>query len=318
MAQISRQVGTTSQVTLLFVQDSSSTTGAGLTGLAHNTGSLTAYYKRSNGTASVAITLANITTLGTFVSGGFKEVDATNMPGVYEFHPPNAALASGADSVAILLKGAANMAPCPLIIELTGTSNQDATAGGISRLDAAISTRSTYAGGDTSGTTTLLGRIGGAITIAGGKVAATLASADVTGNIACDLQTIKTQAVTAAAGVTFPASIGTSTYSGADTSGTTTLLSRVTAAVALAGSAPSWYATTGLKLASDGLDSVVIDASINARQALSLIASATAGTVSGNDTNSPVFKGINTNTTRITATTTAAGNRTAVTLSPPA
>jgi hypothetical protein len=34
---------------------------------------------------------------------------------------------------------------------------------------------------------------------------------------------------------------GASTYAGADTAGTTTLLSRVTAAVALAGSAPSWY-----------------------------------------------------------------------------
>jgi hypothetical protein len=34
---------------------------------------------------------------------------------------------------------------------------------------------------------------------------------------------------------------GASTYAGGDTAGTTTLLSRVTAAVALAGSAPSWY-----------------------------------------------------------------------------
>jgi hypothetical protein len=141
MAQISRQVGTTSQVTLLQIYDGSSTTGAGLTGLAFNTASLTCYYKRSNGTASVAVTLANITTLGTFVSGGFKEVDATNQPGLYEFHPPNAALASGADSVAFTLKGATNMAPCTLLIELTATSNQDATAGGISRLDGTITSR---------------------------------------------------------------------------------------------------------------------------------------------------------------------------------
>jgi hypothetical protein len=40
---------------------------------------------------------------------------------------------------------------------------------------------------------------------------------------------------------TFPATVGSSTYAGADTSGTTTLLSRVTAAVALDGTAPSWY-----------------------------------------------------------------------------
>lgn len=37
---------------------------------------------------------------------------------------------------------------------------------------------STYAGADTSGTTTLLSRIGGAITISGGKVAATVATSD--------------------------------------------------------------------------------------------------------------------------------------------
>lgn len=46
------------------------------------------------------------------------------------------------------------------------------TAGKIigSNLDAAVSTRSTYAGGDTSGTTTLLSRLGSALSITGGKV----------------------------------------------------------------------------------------------------------------------------------------------------
>lgn len=73
------------------------------------------------------------------------------------------------------------------------------------------------------------------------KPAVTLAPADVGGNLPADVQTIKTQAVTAASGVTFPASIGTSTYSGGDTAGVTTLLSRVSANVALAGTAPSWW-----------------------------------------------------------------------------
>ncbi len=82
--------GAANQIFELFIQDSSSTTGAGLTGLAYNSSGLKAYYKRSSGTASTSITLADITTLGTYTSGGFKEVDATNMPGVYEFHPPDA------------------------------------------------------------------------------------------------------------------------------------------------------------------------------------------------------------------------------------
>ena len=413
MAQISRQVGTTSQVVLLFIQDSSSTTGAGLTGLAYNTASLACYYKRSRGTASVSITLADITTLGTFVSGGFKEVDATNLPGVYEFHPPDAALASGADSVAFLLKGATNMSPCPLIIELTGTSNQDATAGGISRLDAAVTSRmATYtqptgfltatfpttvasttnitAGTITTATnvTTVNGFAAGSITAASiavsaldgkgnwnvGKTGYSLTAttglgnqtANITGNLSGSVgsvtgltnDTIADQvwdeilsghagvgsagaALSAAGGSGDPWStalpgaygagtagyiLGTnldaaissrSTYAGADTAGTTTLLSRVTAAVALAGSAPSWYATTGLKLASDGLDSVVIETGVNARQAVSAILASAAGVLSGADTGTVVIKGGNVATTRITATTDADGNRSAITLNLP-
>lgn len=118
------KAGTTSYVCEIFIQDSSSTTGSGRTGLAYNTSGLTAYYKRSNGTAAAQITLADIATLGTFASGGFKEVDATNMPGVYEIHIPDACLAAGATSVAILLKGATNMAPLP--IEITLKSNDEA------------------------------------------------------------------------------------------------------------------------------------------------------------------------------------------------
>ena len=70
---------------------------------------------------------------------------------------------------------------------------------------------STYAGTDTSGTTTLLSRIGSALTISSGKVAATLAAADVSGNVAADLQTIKTQTVTCSGGVTVRANVGTAT-----------------------------------------------------------------------------------------------------------
>jgi hypothetical protein len=49
----------------------------------------------------------------------------------------------------------------------------------------------------------------GQINANSGKVPATLASTDVTGNVACDLQTIKTQAVTCAAGVTVNTNVGT-------------------------------------------------------------------------------------------------------------
>ena len=115
--KLARKAGATSQIFQVFIQDSSSTTGAGLTGLVFNTASLTAYYHRDTDTTATAITLVTMT-VGTFTSSGFKEIDATNMPGWYQFCPPNAALASGATSVGFHLKGATNMAPLPVEVDL--------------------------------------------------------------------------------------------------------------------------------------------------------------------------------------------------------
>lgn len=109
--------GTTSKLIQIFALDSSSTVGAGLTGLLWNTASLTGYFYREGAGSSVAITLATMT-LGTWATGGFIVVDGTNMSGVYQVGIPDAALASGADSVTIVLQGAANMAPVVLEIQL--------------------------------------------------------------------------------------------------------------------------------------------------------------------------------------------------------
>lgn len=117
------KAGATSNVLHIFISDSSSSTGAGLTGLAYNSAGLTAYYIRPGQTAATAITLANITTLGTFVSGGFKEIDSTNMPGWYEFDPPDAAIATGSPSCSIHLKGATKMADLPVEVELNDPAN---------------------------------------------------------------------------------------------------------------------------------------------------------------------------------------------------
>jgi hypothetical protein len=128
-----RQVGTTSQIIQVFILNSTSTTGAGLTGVTYNAAGLTCYYKRNTASADVAVTLATMT-LGTWATGGWKEVDSTNMPGLYEIGIPNAALASGADLVTVYIQGAASMVPLPIQIELTGTSNQDGTRGGMTAL----------------------------------------------------------------------------------------------------------------------------------------------------------------------------------------
>lgn len=75
---------------------------------------------------------------------------------------------------------------------------------------------------------------------------------------------------------------------------------------------------TGYKLAADGVDLVAADASINLRQAVSLILAALAGKISGAETATVTIKGADNATTRILATVDANGNRTAMTLTPPA
>jgi len=76
------------------------------------------------------------------------EIDAADMPGWYELGIPDAALATGADFVGIQLKGATDMAQLNLEIQLTDTDVNDGTGGGISRLDAAVTTRSSHSATD--------------------------------------------------------------------------------------------------------------------------------------------------------------------------
>jgi len=140
MAKLSLVKGTTSYRAYIFVLDSSVSTGAGKTGLVFNTASLVAYYVRP-GAAATSITLATQTVTGAYSSGGFVEIDATNMPGLYRFDVPDAALATGVNAVVVMLKGATNMAPVVMEIELTAVDNQNATSFGLTNLDAAITTR---------------------------------------------------------------------------------------------------------------------------------------------------------------------------------
>lgn len=129
------KAGTTSKRIEVFIQDSSSTTGAGLTGLTNASSGLTWYFGREDdgnaGGTAVSIVSA---TRGTFTSGGFVEKDATNMPGVYELGIPNAALAAGSTWVTMLLKGATNMAPLPVEIELVAYDPYDTVRMGMTSL----------------------------------------------------------------------------------------------------------------------------------------------------------------------------------------
>lgn len=114
--------GSTNVRRLIFIADTSSTSGAGLANLLYNTNGLTCWYFAGDLNNDVQISLVSAT-LGTFTSGGFVAVDNTNMPGWYELGIPNAAL-DGGNEVAIQLRGAANMVPVNIYIELDAIDYQ--------------------------------------------------------------------------------------------------------------------------------------------------------------------------------------------------
>lgn len=136
MAKLSLKVATTSKIVRIFINNNSVVTGAGLAGLVYNSAGLTCYYIKEGQGSATAVTLVTAA-VGTWTSSGFKEIDATNMPGWYELGLPNAALSTGA-SVSVHLQGATNMVPVPLEIELTANDNQTAiTAANITQVDGA-------------------------------------------------------------------------------------------------------------------------------------------------------------------------------------
>jgi hypothetical protein len=133
--KLSIPAGTTSKRIAIFIADSSSTTGAGLTGLTNASASLVCYsWIDTDGNVAGTSQALQAATRGTWTTRGFIEKDATNMPGWYEFGVPDALLAAGVKWAIIHLKGATNMAPLPIEIEVTATSNQDGTRGGMSAL----------------------------------------------------------------------------------------------------------------------------------------------------------------------------------------
>lgn len=110
---------TTANGVYIYLVDSSGSLNAGLTGLVYNTASLTAYYIKSN--ASIAITLVD-TSVGVWIDGGFKEVDSTNMPGLYYFALPNTITSGGTNRFSsVVIRGAANLAP--FVLDITTEEN---------------------------------------------------------------------------------------------------------------------------------------------------------------------------------------------------
>jgi len=102
----------------------------GATGLTASTSGLSARYNRTR-TASVSIPLVARTIAQAWTAGGFAEVDATNMPGVYRIDIPDAALAAGADDVTIVVRGASGTNGAVMTVKLSSgglTEAQTASA----------------------------------------------------------------------------------------------------------------------------------------------------------------------------------------------
>jgi hypothetical protein len=135
--------GQTANIGFVFIPDTTSTTGAGKTGLTNASSGLKIAVRREKSSAVTAYSGANIgsiTTLGTWAdptSGkvNFKEVDATNMPGLYEIHWEDAILGTSDTSRKLIgLVTVTGGAPTPFEIPLSGADLQDGVRLGLTAL----------------------------------------------------------------------------------------------------------------------------------------------------------------------------------------
>lgn len=142
--------GSTSNLFVVFLPDSASTTGAGKTGLTNASAGLVVSARRELASSVASYSSSNvlsITTLGTWVDPGagkvrFKEIDGTNQPGLYELQFVDSLFdASDASRFVTGMVIATGVVPTPFEIELAGVDLQDATALGLSRLDQSVGSR---------------------------------------------------------------------------------------------------------------------------------------------------------------------------------
>lgn len=127
-----------------------------LTGIA--SGSVTASYLRQGATRT-AITVSALGSVGAaYSSGGWIEVDATNMPGVYRFDLPDAAVAAGVDWVVIAIK----VATAFLFVERYNLDVAAISAGGAIKVQSGTGTDQI----DLTGGKVDIGKISGSATAA--------------------------------------------------------------------------------------------------------------------------------------------------------
>lgn len=109
----------------VFIQDSSSTTGTGLSGLEFSATGLSCYYRKGATGLSTDLPLSAQTITGAHLDGGFVEIDADNMTGVYKLNLSDDIVTTTEPYSVIVLQGATNMAPCLVELELTDYITDD-------------------------------------------------------------------------------------------------------------------------------------------------------------------------------------------------
>lgn len=131
--------GTSKSVDLALIQNSSAATpGDPITGLAFNTASLTAYYRKGATGTLTAITLATQTVGGAYSSGGFVQISSSNAPGQYRFDIPNTVIDTSGEAN-ITFTGATDLATHTLKIIVTAIDFYDTVRAGLTSLPNVVS-----------------------------------------------------------------------------------------------------------------------------------------------------------------------------------
>lgn len=284
--------GSTSERLLVQIVDS--TTALGKTGLVYNTSGLQCYYVRP-GSAATSVTLSTQTVTGAYSSGGFVEIDATNMPGIYRFDPPDAAIAAGVRGVRFIFKGT-DILEAPLEVSLNAQVNTVQVAG-----------------------TAQTGRdIGASVLLSSGTGTGQVSLSS--GRVNSDVVYVNGSAVntsSAQLGVNVVNAGGTAWASGAITAASIATDAITAGKIAADAIGASELAADAVNEITAAIKALVIETngSITVGQALSLILAACSGVTASGGT---VLKDPSGTSTRITATVNGSNERTAMTVTPSA
>ena len=124
--------GLTSVSLPIFIQDTTSTTGGGLSGVTSASSGLVIEYRRQGQSSWTSVTPVSGKTLGVYLSGGI--VADGSLAGAYEVDLPNAAFAVGARFAICRVRGVTNMLPVLIEIELDAVDYQDSVRFGLTAI----------------------------------------------------------------------------------------------------------------------------------------------------------------------------------------